>query len=333
VDTFWPFIVHSIRIFIMTTQFEYFSQMNVDELTDYFSQGQEESERLEFKSGDCTIQKLHREVCALANTDGGVIIYGAPTETEIDDKKGGNKSERRKICIGSLSPTKEDKTIDSLNQMFFTAITPAVVGIKIKKDSCGDGFIYIIDVPKSANSPHQVGGTGIYYIRIGTMSMPAPHGIVEALFNKKPPIELEIQFSVQTGEGDNLRHLVFSFSNKSDFPAQGGEVFISLVGNINENKPNDKDEKFKKRILKNKINLSKAISMENSLVCNIRRHHAFPNFHIGDEYFYASIYFWAKDTAAVHRKYKAYKSGFVQLLNQEENFADLQEFDSWANSQ
>lgn len=314
----------------MSTQFEYFAQMGVSGLKEYFSQPQEESTKLEFKSGETKLQGIYKEICALANTDGGVLIYGAPKEKEDESFKSKDSKERRKICSGELDPTKEDKTTDSFIQAILTSITPAIAGIEIKKIIHDKGFIYVLNVPKSVNSPHQYGG--VYYIRMGTMSMPAPHGIVQALFNKKIPVQLECALYIHKGDSDKRHDLQFCFRNTSDIPAYNCEAFVSLAGDISQHHNSNVDQKFNLAVLKSgKSKLSKSISFSSSIVLDLWMWYNYFNIYISGEYIYVSVYFWAKDTAASLHKFKVYTNGNVQLLNQEDHSDELKEYDKWVD--
>jgi Putative DNA-binding domain len=295
----------------MNTQFDFFSGMTENDLVSYFQDGQEESERLEFKSGKSSFSKLYREICAFANTDGGILILGTPTEVEIQESKVGK--EKRKTCKGELIPSLEDKTEDSVIQMIQTGITPIIAEIKVKKITCHDGFAYIFFISKSKNSPHQVDGT--YYIRVGTMSQPAPHGIVEALFNKRNPVDLEFHV---VAKGDPIEdsyatnvELAVNVTNKSDYPAHGVEGFVMLVGDIRHFDKRPEGKMVEELLLSGKCRYKKHLSFPGSLLLDLWQYFSVYQLTLVKEYFYLQVYIWAKDIPGIYKLYKIEKTGNI----------------------
>jgi hypothetical protein len=153
-------------------------QLGIGDLIEYFNEEQEETSTLEFKSGDVGLEKLHGEVCAFLNTEGGLLIIGAPKETE------GNK---RGVCIGKLTSCTYIKSEHSLMQSLASNISPTPTGIKCKALQYDTGYVYVLEVPQSMHPPHQVSREGKYYIRLDKEAKAAPHGIVEALFFRRVP--------------------------------------------------------------------------------------------------------------------------------------------------
>lgn len=114
--------------------------MDMGELLRLIKEG--ESERVEFKrsiSGD-----INREVCALANADGGYILVG------VDDE-------------GNIAGCDVRKALDILANSIQSIVPPPK--IRTHKLSLGDKNILVVEVEKSA-SLCSVGG--VAYIRIGT---------------------------------------------------------------------------------------------------------------------------------------------------------------------
>lgn len=101
-----------------------------------------ESERVEFKR-DAT-RDIHKEVCALANADGGYILIG------IDDE-------------GDIVGCNVKKVLDALANSVQSIIPPPK--IKTHKLSLGDKDVLVVEVEKSSTLC-SVGG--VAYIRIGT---------------------------------------------------------------------------------------------------------------------------------------------------------------------
>jgi hypothetical protein len=308
------------------SQYEYLSQLDLKELGTYFEIEQEESERVEYKSGELAIRGLFKEVCAFANTDGGVIIYGAPREV-TDTQSNFNGKARRKVCKGPLCPTREDRTTDSFIQTLMTGITPAIVGIKIKKHVVASGFVYVITIPESINSPHQVDGT--YYIRIGTMSTPAPHGIVHALFNKKRPTKLVANVAVKTAvltDYYNDMKLQIHIGNQSRYPVHSVEGFVALIGDIRE----VDTKKFSTSVTPDhKWYLHTELKCPTALVNNFWWSPQFENLHFHGHYFYMQLYLWAYETEAITKLYKIGMNGIIEETDMADDTPSRQEVDNW----
>lgn len=184
------------------------------DLIDFFSQDVEESSILEFKSGDVKLEKVYKEVSALCNSQGGLLIIGSPKPKK--DKEG------RETFEGELTRS-GFKNKDWLYQKIYSNISPAPVGLKIHDVICEDEkIIQVLDIPKSINPPHQNLSNGIYYIRYETESKFAPHGLIEALFNRRQePLVKFLPYSILTNKDrDNKYDYIYdlSLSNITDIP-------------------------------------------------------------------------------------------------------------------
>jgi len=307
--------------------------MDWNALTEYFSKEQEESDQLEFKSGKCLVSDVYAEVAALSNTDGGIIILGAPREVEVFEENNNskkNKRERRKVCIGPLDPSQEDRTTDSILQMLMNSITPSIVGIKVHKLGHESGFIYVIYVPKSINSPHQVDGT--YYMRVGTMKHPAPHGFVEALFNKRKPTKLNHLFGAVAKPYTNYYSKVnmqLTIGNASRYPVHNVAGFMTLLGDVRITK----DERFETSSTPvHKWYLTTKIKVDITLVNNIWHKMFFRDVLFHGEYFFVQLYLWANDTEAITRLYKIGLKGIIAEIDMSEDCDMRKEMDDWMGS-
>ena len=152
-------------------------ELTVSDIQNYFNDRQEESPTLEFKSGDAEINDVFKEVAAFLNTEGGLLIIGSPRETrETIGKRVIN------FCQGEVTYSKFVSK-DWLHQKLFSNITPSPTEIYIKEIVTEKGNIFILDIPQSTNPPHQSTADGRYYIRLENESKPAPHGLIQALFD------------------------------------------------------------------------------------------------------------------------------------------------------
>lgn len=215
--------------------------VKIEDLIEYFSVEQEETSTIEFKSGEVALEKIYTEVCAFLNTNGGILIIGAP-------KKSDNRN--KEIYKGDLIPTKNIKSSFILSQKISSYIVPAGLNIKIKELDYKEGKIYILDVPQSKYPPHQNSLDGIYYIRLESETTKAPHGLIQAMFNKRQNPNLEIDLSDYT-DSNNKKHILFHLYNQSSTTALKGGYIIEVFGIKSFEKINKK-ESIKRH---NKVNI------------------------------------------------------------------------------
>lgn len=238
----------------MTTQFEHFLHYSLEDLEALFSIPQEESDTLEFKSGNAEIESIFKEICALANSGGGVVIYGSPKE---EDK---NSKEQTRKCYREIIPTKLNYTADQMIQRIMDHISPSPMGVKVNRIHKNENSIYLIVIPKSINPPHQYNGS--YLIRSGTMSTPAPPGIVEAMYNQRFPVILQHEIIIECKSKEQTLQsfeciININITNQSIYPAKDIEFVLGIVGNVRErviNKEND----FERNLIGN----SKILSLQ-----------------------------------------------------------------------
>jgi hypothetical protein len=200
-------------------------QLMQEDLELFFSQEQEENSVLEFKSGDASLEDIHKEVAAFLNTEGGILIIGAPRETSHPERK------HVKICTGSLCPSEKIRNQDTLMRSIATGIFPFPLNIRCKSIPVGTGTVYILEIPQSKNPPHQVTEKGIYYVRLDREARPAPHGLVQALFTKRnlPSLLIGVNGSNDFGD-DPIVTLSVLINNHSDIAAEGVGYIVTFEG-------------------------------------------------------------------------------------------------------
>lgn len=146
----------------------------------FFKKERSESIRLEFKSyvddknkGPKThIQEVYQSICGMLNSEGGVIIWGAPVG---EPSPGRNE----KVFTGPLTSVGYDREDDQFTSGILDNLDPMPPSIAFKKLSKGKSIIYVVEVPRSPYAPHQFKGT--YYARFGAQNRVAPHYLVQAL--------------------------------------------------------------------------------------------------------------------------------------------------------
>lgn len=209
------------------------------DILDFFKTAREESSIMEFKSGNVKLEKIYNEVAALHNSQGGLLIIGSPIPKK-DDK--GKES-----FLGELTRS-NFKTKDWLYQKIYSNISPAPINLKIHDIKCdNNGIIQILDIPKSINPPHQVLTNGVYYIRYETETKFAPHGLVEALFNRRsePNVNIDHTFTLSN---ENLNrsikyNFVSSIYNTTDIPVMNIKFIIKFYNVLKIEKDRGEIEK------------------------------------------------------------------------------------------
>jgi hypothetical protein len=202
----------------------YFNKDNIasiryEDVAHFFSEAKQESDKIEFKSfvedekqnQGSRESSIHRTICGFLNSEGGIIIWGAPKGKLIEDKK-------EKIFEGELSMVEISYEKDSFISKITDSITPAPRGILFHRIDFNKKHIYIFEIPKSEYSPHQFKNT--YYMRIDGQTKPAPHHYVEALMRKITFPHIEGYISISTSkdfEGKFQLYIFVWFFNLSKF--------------------------------------------------------------------------------------------------------------------
>lgn len=109
-----------------------------------------ESLFVEFKQELPNIDALTAEICAFANTEGGIIVLGVMDNGEI---KGLNSNQTKQL---------EEQIMNIARQNIIPEISLSFCIHEINKKK-----IIGIEIPKSLSRPHQT-NKGIFYIRVGT---------------------------------------------------------------------------------------------------------------------------------------------------------------------
>lgn len=155
-------------------------ELGYSDISGFFTTEKEESDKIEFKAYHPTFGNLSknlegviRGICALLNSGGGILIWGAPLAKKQHDTT---------IFQGSLSPLTELIEKDSLISRISDSITPLPININVNILGQDNNFIYIFEVQQSSYSPHQFKNT--YWARLDGQTKPAPHYLIEALFKK-----------------------------------------------------------------------------------------------------------------------------------------------------
>lgn len=190
------------------------------DILSFFENAPEESSILELKSGtDLRIEKIYEEVCALHNTQGGLILIGSPRP---------RKEQGREFFDGELTRS-PFRNKDWVYQKISSNISPPPSGLRIHDVKMSDDkYIQIIDIPKSLHPPHQCLNNGVYYLRFETESRFAPHGLIEAMFNKRQEPTINCTLSKYNFIPETRTPIEFNISNTSNYPLLGISVLTKF---------------------------------------------------------------------------------------------------------
>jgi predicted HTH transcriptional regulator len=138
-----------------------------------------ESQTLDLKqqlpgNADADKREFLKDVCAMANSDGGDLVYGVA-------EAGGN--------AGALSPI-AGETADSarrrLGQIADAGLEPRVVGLKFVDVPVTGGYVLIARVPASFDGPHRFffGNVARFVIRNGTHTVDLNYDQLRMAFDR-----------------------------------------------------------------------------------------------------------------------------------------------------
>ncbi len=178
----------------------------------------EESIHIEFKAGealggtDSKKKEISKDVSSMANSDGGIIIYGL---AERDHKAAGY------AFVNGNNFSKEwlEQVINSKIKRRIPDLTIDVVRIQNKVSQS----IYIVRIPRSTEAPHMA-SDGRYYKRYNFESVQMAEFEVRDLFNRISQTQLKLLPVEFKGEVHNMKgdlvetyrlHLVLDVQNVS----------------------------------------------------------------------------------------------------------------------
>ncbi|MEO7213280.1 ATP-binding protein [Mucilaginibacter sp.] len=204
----------------------YFGQaldkLSFDDIVAYFAEPRTENATIEFKSYsdrlsfDDSLQKIIRGISSFLNSNGGILIWGAPRASKIEGYS-------EDVFYGELCAAPQSKGKDSLMNRIGSAITPLPTGVAVKILSSEKRHVYVFEIQESKSKPHQFDYR--YYIRLDGQTVPAPHYLVDALMKQQsfPDLGGLLSFgqSRESISGDLLPKVILPVSvfivNNSEF--------------------------------------------------------------------------------------------------------------------
>jgi hypothetical protein len=131
-------------------------QLTEGELQALVTEGKREDAQLEFKltlpgGNDESKKEFLKDVTAMANSQGGDIIYGIREDRANPDDAG------KAVELVGISGVSADATKLWMHELLNSSVEERLVGVVIRDIALGAGkFALVVRVPKSWNSPHVV---------------------------------------------------------------------------------------------------------------------------------------------------------------------------------
>jgi hypothetical protein len=157
---------------------------SLEKLAALVASGERESEVLEYKTASERViasdkREAAKDISAFANSMGGVLIYGVRTDSS--DKT-------RPVALEPIHPENVNLLIHGVP----SGIKHPVRGLRWRAlPSTEAPQALIIDVPPSADAPHQVLESHRYYRRNGAESAPMTHDLIELYFGRRLQARLQ----------------------------------------------------------------------------------------------------------------------------------------------
>jgi hypothetical protein len=233
--------------FIYTLFNKSIHQLELNDIISFFKNAKTETDKLEFKSyldfenSNSTksnrdkdkLNDIFKSICAFLNSDGGILIWGAPEGKNVEGLK-------EKVFSGDLTPVKYKIEKDQFINRVVNEISPTPHRVLFHSMTMNqETFCYIFEITKSEFAPHQNKGT--YYMRLDGSTRPAPHHYIEALIKKIsfPKLEAYLNFGEMiTGREYAMLPIVLTIHNLSKYINEKNLDYRILSDNCNINNPN-----------------------------------------------------------------------------------------------
>ena len=212
------------------------SEWTIEDIKAVLDSKEQESLKLEFKASDAFSKsdgkkaEICKDLSALANSDGGLIIYGIKEVRRVD--YGIEYAIDDGVDLGEFS-------IESFEQIIRSKISPALQNVKIHKILLETGrYLIIIDVEKSTNlAPHQSADKRYYKRHNAIVDAMHDYEIRDVMRRSSVPIlnfDLKTE-SVFQNEGFLYFKLFAFVENFSDVPANYYTFRLWLQDNVSIN--------------------------------------------------------------------------------------------------
>lgn len=163
----------------------------IAELNQLIKDGVEESQQLEYKAAQAllnrdVIKDIAKDVSAMANASGGVIIYGIKEHSGVE----------KKHLPEAITPIRRDQfSKERLEQIINSNISPKIEGTTIHPIALSESEVaYVVEIPQSQTA-HQSIKDYLYYRRYNFEVLPMQDYEIRDVMNrlKHPKIEMDFE--------------------------------------------------------------------------------------------------------------------------------------------
>jgi len=155
----------------------------------------EEGPELDYKRGLSNNREIAKDVCALANSEGGIVLYGVES--------------RDRLPTG-FSWVEGDNIEERIQGVVASSIHPKLEGVQVFRcpnPTNDKQAIFVVEVPKSPQAPHMCDYR--YYKRRGSISLPMDHDeLKNALFGRGRNAALRFEISANVSLIDRTYTLI-----------------------------------------------------------------------------------------------------------------------------
>ncbi len=126
-------------------------------------------------------EMLAKAVCGLANSDGGVLVFGLRAKQQ----KPGDPD-----VITDIAPVPDTSHLRSrILTLIGNLVEPGIIGIETREiceaPGSKSGFI-VVFVPESEGTPHRSRKDSRFYVRVGSITLPMEYWQIEDRFGSRP---------------------------------------------------------------------------------------------------------------------------------------------------
>lgn len=153
---------------------------------------------------------LAKEICAFANTYGGVLCFHFGSDTDVKSFPSGFT----------------EKKFNSIESWLRDSLEPKILGMdfKIVDD------IFVMNIPESKTKPHRTALTKQYYYRHSTISEPMPEIMISSMYRSQE--YLNYSSSIIVTKSSKQIFINLHIQNHSNISGSKPKVQIQLFSNI-----------------------------------------------------------------------------------------------------
>ncbi|MGV8815845.1 MAG: helix-turn-helix domain-containing protein [Gelidibacter sp.] len=164
----------------------------LDDINSLINNQVEESFHLEYKASDALKNnlKIAKEVSAMANAAGGIIIYGIK---EFDENTKQHLPEKTDPIV------RTNFSKEKLEQIIMSNISPKLQGLlihSVSMDTKGREVVYVVEIPQSVTA-HQNTVDHKYYIRFNFEAVPMLDYQIRDIMNRNKHPKVELLFEIE----------------------------------------------------------------------------------------------------------------------------------------